>query len=406
MRISTLTIYETSVNSLNRQQGEFMKVGQQIASGRRVVNPSDDPQAAAQAVGISQSIGIIEQYSESRISARNSLSQVESVLGSVSDGIAAAKTLMVQGVNGTLGNTDRYSVATELEGIFETLLGQANAADGGGRFLFGGFSDDSAPFVDDGLGNVTYAGDAATRTQRIDASRLIPVSDNGQDVFSSIQPGSGFVATADRANPADPPNAGTVTFKGPGVVDPADPLFGTAFQIDFVDVAGVINVSIGGVETPYVDGAAIIHAGLSMELTGTPEPGDSIRVMPADAIDANTDVFVTMRKALAALRQPIETGADRAAFENTMSTVMRELDNSLDNVLTIRASVGGRLNELDVIDGVADSRLLSYTTNLSGLLDLDYNEAVSEYSLRQLGLQAAQKTFVDINGMTLFDFLR
>jgi len=54
---------------------------------------------------------------------------------------------------------------------------------------------------------------------------------------------------------------------------------------------------------------------------------------------------------------------------------------------------------------VAESRILSYQTNLSGLMDLDYNEAIAEYSLRQIGLQAAQKSFVDVNGMSLFDYL-
>ena len=49
MRISTVTMYEQSMNSLNKQQGEFMRVGQQIATGRKVVNPSDDPQAASRA---------------------------------------------------------------------------------------------------------------------------------------------------------------------------------------------------------------------------------------------------------------------------------------------------------------------------------------------------------------------
>lgn len=399
MRISTLTIYEQGVSSLNRQQAEFMEVGQQIASGRRVVNPSDDPQAAAQAVGVSQALAVIEQYTDSRVSARNSLAQEESVLASVSDGIAAAKTLMVQGVNGTLSNTDRVSVATELQGVLETVLGQANSADGNGRYLFSGFQDNSVPFLKDGLGNVSYVGDTNSREQRIDASRLIPVSDDGQAVFLSVQPGSGYVAEAATTNTGD------VVFKGPMVVDPADPLYGSNFDVDFVDVAGVMSVSVnGGAATAYVDGDPIIFGGLSLELKGTPADGDSIALGPAETM--NTDVFATLQKALEGLREPIDTSVDRAAFENLMSTVMRELDNSLDNVLTVRASVGGRLNELDVIDGVAESRFLSYKTNLSDLLDLDYNEAVSEYSLRQLGLQAAQKSFVDINGMTLFDFLR
>ncbi|TGD73142.1 flagellar hook-associated protein 3 [Mangrovimicrobium sediminis] len=399
MRISTVSIYEQAVSSLNRQQAAFMQAGEQIATGRRVVNPSDDPQAAAQAIGVSQSIGILEQYTESRVTARNSLSQEESVLASVSDALASAKSLIVQGVNGTLSDTDRYSIATELEGIFQTLLGQANAADGNGRFLFGGFQDDSAPFVDDGLGNITYNGDTNERSQRVDASRLMPVSDNGERVFSSIQPGAGYIAEAATTN------AGTAVFKGPGIVDATDPLFGTAFTLDFVDVAGEINISInGGAPTPYVDGESISFGGLSLELNGTPVAGDSIQVAPADTM--NTDIFVTLGKALDGLRQPLLSNVDRAGFENAMSTIMRELDNSLDNVLTVRASVGGRLNELDVIDGVSQNRHLSYKTNLSALIDLDYNEAVAEYSLRQVGLQAAQQAFVDINGMSLFDFLR
>ena len=400
MRISTVTMFEQSVQSLNQQQSDFMQVGRQIASGRRVVNPSDDPQAAAQAVGIANSIGVLEQYTDSRISARNSLAQEESVLASVSDALGSAKTLMVQAINGTLSDTDRFSVATELEAIFGTVLGQANAADGNGRYLFGGFGDDTPPFTDDGAGNIEYQGDGNTRQQRVDASRLIDVSDNGERIFQSIQPGSGFIAEANAGN------TGEVTFKGPGVTDPSDPGFGLEYEIEFfVDASGTTTFEInGGAAVPYTEGEVINFGGLSLELNGEAQNGDRIVVDRAE--NREPDVFATLKKALDVMQTPIETGADRAALENTLNTVMRELDNSLDNVLAVRASVGGRLNELDVIDGVAESRLLSYQTNLSGLMDLDYNEAIAEYSLRQVGLQAAQKSFVDVNGMSLFDYLR
>nr|WP_328732321.1 hypothetical protein [Halomonas azerica] len=50
--------------------------------------------------------------------------------------------------------------------------------------------------------------------------------------------------------------------------------------------------------------------------------------------------------------------------------------------------------------------MLNYEQTLSDLVDLDYVEAISEYSLRQVGLQASQQAFVDIKGSTLFDYLR
>jgi flagellar hook-associated protein 3 FlgL len=85
---------------------------------------------------------------------------------------------------------------------------------------------------------------------------------------------------------------------------------------------------------------------------------------------------------------------------------MRELDNSLDNILSERASFGAKLNELDLVDLVGGNRDLNYDQTLSDLVDLDYGEAVTDYSLKQVGLQAAQKAFVDIQGLSLFDYLR
>ncbi len=401
MRISTVTIYEQSMSALNRQQSEFTRVGQQIATGRQVVNPSDDPQAASRAVQVSQSLAVTEQYTDSRISARNALSQEESVLNSVGDAIASAKTLMVQAASDTLSDADRASVASELRGIYETVIGQANATNGNGRHLFGGYQDASEPFVRDAAGNVSYVGDTNTREQRIDASRLMPVADNGQAIFQSVHASAGYVAEVDQAN------SGSLTFKGPQIIDESDPNFGNTFQVEFDVTAGATTYSVdGGPAQPYEQGQAVEFGGLSITLKGEPADGDRIDVGKAE--NMNTDLFKTFEKALAVLDQPAGNDAEKAARANTISTAMREFDNSLDNVLTVRASVGSRLQELNVVDAVAGNRELNYTETLSNLIgDLsnpaNFAEVVSQYSLRQVSLQAAQKAFVDIKGMSLFD---
>ncbi|MDX1714109.1 MAG: flagellar hook-associated protein FlgL, partial [Halomonas venusta] len=170
MRISTVTMFEQSTASINRQQSDFLKVSQQIASGRRVVNPSDDPQAASRAVGVDQSRAMNQQFSDARVSARNSLSQTESILNSVSDAVTSAKTLLIQASSDTLSDVDRESIASDLKGIYETMLGQANATDGNGRYLFGGYKDNAPPFVKSADGNVEYNGDNNSRQQRVDSS--------------------------------------------------------------------------------------------------------------------------------------------------------------------------------------------------------------------------------------------
>ncbi|HSH47734.1 MAG TPA: flagellar hook-associated protein FlgL [Halomonas sp.] len=416
MRISSVTMFEQSVSSMNRQQGEFLKVSEQVASGRRVVNPSDDPQAASRAVGVDQSKAMTQQYADSRVSARNSLSQSESVLNSVSDAVTSAKTLLIQAASDTLSDADRQSVASELRGVYETLLGQANATDGNGRYLFGGYRDDSPPFVKDSSGAVQYVGDDRGREQRIDSSRLMEVSSSGAGIFQSVPSGADSVATADKDN------TGSVTFKGPQVVDREAVDSGASYDITFsYDALATppsytyeVTDSAGGSLMPPVTGSydpdasepvRIEFGGLTMELEGQPADGDSIAVRPADHKD-NTDLFTTLESALGVLENPAQNDAEKAALRNTLNTSMRKLDNSLDNVLTTRASMGARLNELDVVDQVGSNRLLNYEQTLSDLVDLDYAEAASEYSLRQLGLQASQLTFADLKDMSLFNYLR
>jgi flagellar hook-associated protein 3 FlgL len=412
MRISTQTLYAQSMRSLNQQQADLSHVGQQIASGQRVMRPSDDPQAASRAVQVSQAQAITSQYTDSRVSARNALSMEESVLNSVGDAVSSAKTLMLEAANGTLTNADRASIASQLQGIYQTVLGQANATDGNGRYLFGGYQDKSVPFVMSG-GAVTYTvtdpNQDTSRQQQIDASRLMDVSDTGSTVFQGTRGATGFMAMAVKSDGTA--NAGSVTFKGrPNVVDSSDPNFGTPFKVAFSLTAGVATYEIqdgsGAVlqaAQPYQSGQAIQYGGLSLTLSGTPANGDEIQV--DQARNLNTDLFKTFEKALAVLQQPADTPAQQAALQNTLGNAMTEFDGSLDNVLMVRASVGSRLNELDVIDKVASNRQLNYAQTKSDLVDLDYNTAISEYSLRSVGLQAAQKAFVSMRQMNLFDLL-
>lgn len=425
MRISSVTMYDQSTASINRQQSDFLKISQQIASGRRVVNPSDDPQAASRAVGVDQAKAVTEQYSDARVSARNSLSQTESILNSISDAVTSAKTLLIQASSDTLSNADRDSIASELKGVYETMLGQANATDGNGRYLFGGYKDNAAPFVKTTDGNVVYNGDENVREQRVDSSRLMRVADNGATIFKSVPSGAGYIAEAKRENGTL--NQGNVTFSGPRVSDVNDDDYGSDYRVTFDgdddnqtyqierregtdwvtdDTAGAALPSGSWNDDLNEDGSlSLVFGGLTIGLEGIPAPDDEILVVQAGSDQREPDLFRTMEEAIRVLESPAETSSQKADLRNTLNTSMRDLDNSLDNVLTVRASAGARLNELDVVDAVGSNRMLNYEQTLSDLVDLDYNDAISEYSLRQVGMQAAQKAFVDIKGLSLFNYM-
>ncbi|MDX2349639.1 MAG: flagellar hook-associated protein FlgL [Porticoccus sp.] len=398
MRISSLTMFSQSATSINKQQSDFLQIGQKMASGNRMLTPSDDPQAATQALGLSQSKAITEQFADARLSATNALSLQENALSGVTDVMVKTKALMVQAANDTLSDSDRNSIAAELRGVLDTVLGQANATDGNGNFLFGGYQDNSTPFVKDVAGAVAYVGDSNDRQVRIDSSRLMEVANNGDSVFRSVQSGAGYLAEADAGN------SGSLKFAGPSVIDASDPGYGLGYIVDFSVAGATTTYSVnGGAPVAYQPGEAISFGGLSVSFDGVPADGDSVTIDKASQM--NSDIFATLEKIITALESPTQTDAEKANLSNTISTTMRKLDNSVDNILTMRASTGTRLNELEAADIAGDNKLLTFEKTLSQLEDLDYVEAVTEYSMRQVGLQAAQKTFVDLSKLSLFSLI-
>ncbi|MFQ0828199.1 flagellar hook-associated protein FlgL [Serratia fonticola] len=185
MRMSTSMIYQQNLSGVTNNQSLWMQSGQQLSSGKRVLYPSDDPLAASQAVMISQSMSENSQYALARTFARQNILMEETVLRSAADGIKDMKTLIVNAGDGTISDNDRDSLATQLQGLKDQLLSQANSTDGNGRFIFAGFANDKAPFVEQG-GKVVYQGSSSAIEQKVDANRTMTVGHTGSSIFMSL----------------------------------------------------------------------------------------------------------------------------------------------------------------------------------------------------------------------------
>lgn len=129
----------------------------------------------------------------------------------------------------------------------------------------------------------------------------------------------------------------------------------------------------------------------------------------ADAGDSvfqagGNDIFQTLNDFANLLDTPIIDAATAAAFSAGLVTVQTSIDSGLDAVLTTRAMVGTRLNELDALDEFGQELSLQYAQSLSEVEELDLAKAISDISQQQVILEAAQKTFVRTTGLSLFDF--
>ena len=185
MRISTAMMYQQNMRGVTNSQSEWLRYGEQMSTGKRVNQPSDDPIAASQAVVLSQAQSQNSQYALARTFATQKVSLEENVLGQVTTAIQSAQEKIVYAGNGTLSDDDRASLATDLEGIRNQLLNLANSADGNGRFIFAGYKTESAPFSGD-AGKVTYSGGNTQVTQTVDTARTMTIGHTGKQIFDSL----------------------------------------------------------------------------------------------------------------------------------------------------------------------------------------------------------------------------
>lgn len=119
---------------------------------------------------------------------------------------------------------------------------------------------------------------------------------------------------------------------------------------------------------------------------------------------SETDLFRMLDSAIASLKTPVADldDAGKAAEMAVIDKTNRGLSNSLNNVLTVRAELGTQLSELDKLDALGNDRALGQAQQMSDLVDIDWNSAISSYVMQQTALQASYKAFSDMQGMSLF----
>ncbi|KWA13017.1 flagellar hook-associated protein FlgL [Burkholderia territorii] len=410
MRISTTQFYQLNVGQMNDQQAQLAQLYQQISSGVSLTTPADNPVGAAQAVQLSMTSATLSQYAANQSTALASLGAEDQALQNVSTVLGNIQSVIVRAGDGSLADSDRAALATQLEGYRDQLLSLANSTDGAGNYLFAGYKNAAAPFTKNAAGGISYVGDTGTRTVQIDDSRSVPQGDSGLSVFMSVQSlGSSPVQAAGASN------TGTATIGNVTVTDPSAATNGHQFTITFGGTAAVPtytvtdNTASPPTTTPaqaYTSGTAIaLGSGMKVAVSGTPAVNDTFSVTPAPQA-SGVDVFSTLDSMITALKTPVTGNATAtAALSNAMGTAATKINNSMRNVTTVLASVGGREQEVKAMQAVNQTAALQTTSNLSDLTGTNMVTTISQYLQVQNALSGAQKAYAQLQNMSLFQYI-
>lgn len=192
-RVTTMMQSSLLTNSLDASLLKMLELQNQISSGNRISNPSDDPVGTDTVLQLDAALRKTEQYTSNANTGSQRLSLAESAMTSISDSLTTAKNLMLQQVGSTATAETRQNAATEIDGLLTSAINSANTKFGN-MYLFGGSETQSAPFslVGD---SVVYSGDDNELMVNVSEGITVPISMSGAKAFGALS--NGIAGTAD-----------------------------------------------------------------------------------------------------------------------------------------------------------------------------------------------------------------
>jgi flagellar hook-associated protein 3 FlgL len=167
-----------------QSQAQEQTAIQQLATGKRVNMPSDDPAAAAADVQNQALQSQNDQYIQNTTNLDASLQTADSALSSVVTVLNQAISLGVQGANGGVSSADQQAIALQVQSIQSQLVQLGNTSYQG-SFLFGGTATQSAPFALDSTqpSGVLYSGNSGVNNVEIAPGSSLQVNLPGSQIF-------------------------------------------------------------------------------------------------------------------------------------------------------------------------------------------------------------------------------
>ena len=178
MRTSSLGAFQQGLRSIQLLHQLTQRTQRQIASGQRILTPSDDPISALRALEMRDALSRLDQFNRNGSIVINRLQDEEVALEGINNTLQRVRELALQANNATQSDETRALLAVEMRQHLDQLLQLANQKDGNGRFLFAGNLDATTPV---GLTNgvFVYNGDQGHREIQIGESRTVADGDSG-----------------------------------------------------------------------------------------------------------------------------------------------------------------------------------------------------------------------------------
>jgi len=410
-----------SMENFNRLGAEIADLQARISSGKNDPRPSADPMRAAKLSAVTEQRGAIARFSENVALASDRLAQADISMGGVADIIRSFQQIAIQAANDTLTEEGFAGLRAEAVALRTALLTSANSTDTMGLPLFSGFGS-TEPFVDSPDG-MTYRGDGGRPALRLTETAMLPTGLNGADVFMSVPTDDGntrsLFAMADDliASLTLPLQTSRAhhSVDQRGLFAPTATRDPVLLSFDLTGPEGTARI-----EAEVMKGAP--DAMLAALNAAAPVTGVTARLSDDGQgyiLDSAGDIrlsrfaqpqagreTVASFVALDTQYRPNRTGVTLRPERLSADRMVGAFGDAVAHIAAQRAEVGALARLAEDHGKVLADRKLRIDQAIAGLEDLDVAAAITKLQQALLTEQAAQQSFVKINGTSLFDYLR
>lgn len=302
MRITNNMLINSMMLNLSSNLGKTQKYQNQLATGKKISLPSDDPIVASKSLKLRTDVAEIQQYRRNTDDATSWMDITEATMGQITDVMHRLREITVQASNGTNTGDDLTKLSAEADQLRTQMVHLANATYAG-RYIFSGYKTDK------------------------------PLMDDNGDFLINVQ------------------NDEKIKFE-----------IGIGDDID-------INVTGGDLFNGGADGTTVTQGVLM----------------------ATFDQVVTAMNT-----------NDKA----TLTGLLSNIDQNMDNLLRVRAGLGARMNRVELTSNRLDDDNVNFTKLMSKNEDVDIAEAIMNLNNEENVYKASLSTGARVIQQSLVDFLR
>ncbi len=179
MRLTNNMMVKNLMRNLNSNYKKMDRLSNELATGRKIMQPSDDPVGALRSMQLQTIIKENDQYIQNIDQANDWIDTSESALNEVNSVLLRARELAIYGASDTLDQEQRDSIKEEAIQLAEHIAQISNTSIGG-RFVFSGHKTITKPYADY---TSVYQGDNNCLSVEISKSVKVDFSLQGDKVF-------------------------------------------------------------------------------------------------------------------------------------------------------------------------------------------------------------------------------